>query len=145
MLVVAIPALVGCPPAADLLAEIKLLVNPPPPGGSLDESFGNGGIATIPIGSGNDGGSSAAVQSDGKILVAGDSFNGTNEDFAIVRYNSNGSLDTGFGSGGKVTTQIGSSDDGGSSAAVQSDGKILVAGDSFNGTNYDFAIVRYWP
>ena len=54
-----------------------------------------------------------------------------------------GSLDNTFGTGGKVTTDFGSSDDGGQSIAIQSDGKILVAGWSNNGTNDDFALVRY--
>ena len=54
-----------------------------------------------------------------------------------------GSLDNTFGSGGKLTTAIGSSDDEGYSVAIQSDGKILVAGYSGDGTNDDFALVRY--
>ena len=54
-----------------------------------------------------------------------------------------GSLDNTFGTGGKVTTAIGSSDDEGYSVAIQSDGKILVAGYSGDGTNDDFALVRY--
>jgi uncharacterized delta-60 repeat protein len=67
----------------------------------------------------------------GKILVAGHSDNGTvKDDFALARYLSNGSLDNGFGSGGKVTTAIGSGDDHGFRVLVQNDGKILVAGDS---------------
>ena len=54
-----------------------------------------------------------------------------------------GSLDLGFGSSGKVTTPIGSGDDEGISVALQTDGKIVVAGFSYNGTNNDFALVRY--
>ena len=54
--------------------------------GSLDASFGTGGKVTTPIGSGATG-NSVAIQSDGKILVAGWSNNGTNDDFALVRYN----------------------------------------------------------
>ena len=55
-----------------------------------------------------------------------------------------GSLDASFGTGGKVTTPIGSGATG-NSVAIQSDGKILVAGESWNGSNstYDFALVRY--
>lgn len=100
------------------------------------------GIITTDFGS-EDLGRSVTVQADGKILVAGSSWVGGNLDFALVRYNSNGSLDTSFGSGGKVTTNIGSSNDYGSSATVQSDGKILVSGYSYNGSNYDFALARY--
>ena len=54
--------------------------------GSLDASFGTGGKVTTPIGSGATG-NSVAIQSDGKILVAGGSYNGSNNDFALVRYN----------------------------------------------------------
>ncbi|MBF0627100.1 MAG: DUF4347 domain-containing protein [Magnetococcales bacterium] len=85
-----------------------------------------------------------AVQSDGKILVAGYTLNSrNNQDFAIVRYNTNGSLDTTFDSDGKLTTDLGGRNDYGTSIAVQTDGKILVAGYTYNGRNNDFAIVRY--
>jgi uncharacterized delta-60 repeat protein len=111
--------------------------------GALDGSFGSGGTVTTAIGSSHDYGHGVAVQSDGKIIVAGSSSNGSNYDFALVRYTTVGALDASFGSNGKVTTAIGSSDDGGGSVAVQSDGKIIVAGSSSNGSNYDFALVRY--
>lgn len=110
--------------------------------GTLDSGFGSGGKVATPIGSGHDYGYSAAVQSDGKILVAGYSWNGNNNEFALVRYTATGALDGSFGSGGKVTTMIGSSSKG-YSVAVQSDGKIVVAGSSINGSNSDFALVRY--
>ena len=55
-------------------------------------------------------------------------YNGSNNDFALVRYNTDGSLDTSFDSDGKVTTAIGSSDDVAYSVAIQSDGKIVAAG-----------------
>ncbi len=112
------------------------------PHGSLDTGFGTGGKVTTPIGI-NEEGYSVAIQSDGKIVVAGCSNNGSNDDFAVVRYNSDGSLDNGFGTGGKVTTPIGIGDDYGTSVAIQNDGKIVVAGYSYNGSNYDFAVVRY--
>jgi uncharacterized delta-60 repeat protein len=111
--------------------------------GSPDSTFGSSGKVTTPIDSNNDGGYSVAVQGDGKIVVAGYSSNGGNDDFALVRYNPNGSLDNGFGSGGKVTTAIGSGHDTGQSVAVQADGKLVVAGISWNGSNDDFAVVRY--
>jgi len=111
--------------------------------GTLDLSFGTNGKLVTPIGSGNDYGLSVAIQSDGKILAAGYSHNGSNNDFAVVRYNSNGTLDNSFGTNGKVTTDIGGGNDRAYSLAIQSDGKIVVAGSSPNSPDYDFAIARY--
>ena len=63
-------------------------------------------------------------------------------DLALVRYNPDGSLDHTFNGPGKVTTAVGSDNDVATSMALQADGKILVAGYSFNGTDYDFALAR---
>jgi uncharacterized delta-60 repeat protein len=75
---------------------------------SLDTSFDSDGKVTTAIGSGTDRAYSVAIQSDGKIVVAGYSY-GSNNDVALVRYNTDGSLDTSFDSDGKVTTPIGGS------------------------------------
>jgi uncharacterized delta-60 repeat protein len=111
--------------------------------GSLDASFGGGdGIVTTPIGSSFDQGLSVTVQPDGKIVAAGFTF-GSTSDFALVRYNADGSLDESFGGGdGIVTTTVGSEGQG-LSVKVQPDGKIVVAGFSFTGSDWDFALVRY--
>jgi uncharacterized delta-60 repeat protein len=111
--------------------------------GSLDTSFDGDGLVKTGFGAGSDAGITVALQADGKILVAGSSFNGTDTDFAIVRYNIDGSLDTTFDGDGKVTTQIGASSDDGFGIAIQADGKIVVSGSSFNGSDYDFAVARY--
>lgn len=111
--------------------------------GSLDLTFGTGGIVTTTIGNGDDYGISVAIQNDGKMIVAGCSNNGANNDFALVRYNSDGTLDNAFGINGKVLLAIGNGDECGQSIVIQSDGKILVAGSSNNGANDDFALVRY--
>jgi serralysin len=111
--------------------------------GSLDNTFNGTGKVITAIGSGRDLGQSLIVQTDGKIMVAGSSSNGANDDFALARYNPDGSLDTTFNGNGKVTTAIGAGDDVGYSVTLQSDGKILVSGSSFNGANDDFALVRY--
>ena len=110
--------------------------------GSLDTNFDSDGKVTTAIGGGADYAVSVAIQSDGKIVAAGYS-NGSNFDFALVRYNTDGSLDTSFDSDGKVTTDFGSGSDYGSSVTIQSDGKIVAAGGSSNGSNRDFALVRY--
>ncbi|WP_284186858.1 cadherin domain-containing protein, partial [Zoogloea oryzae] len=110
--------------------------------GTLDTSFGGGdGMVTTAIGSGDDEAHAVALQSDGRILVAGFTQNGLHRDFALVRYLADGTLDTSFGGGdGIVTTDIGSSStDEAWSMVVQTDGRIVLGGTSAN----DFAVVRY--
>ncbi|MFM7739828.1 MAG: delta-60 repeat domain-containing protein, partial [Planctomycetota bacterium] len=111
--------------------------------GSLDTSFGTAGKVTTPVGTSNDQGYSVTIQPDGKIVLAGSTHNGSNWDFALVRYNADGSLDTSFGTGGMVTTPIGTNDDYGLSVTFQPECKIVVAGWAHNGSNWDFALVRY--
>ena len=76
--------------------------------GDLDTSFDSDGKVTTEVGSTYDRGRSVAIQSDGKIVAAGYSTTVVTGDFALVRYNTDGSLDTSFDSDGKVTTAIGS-------------------------------------
>ncbi len=109
--------------------------------GSLDSGFGTGGKVTTAFGTGYDEAYSVTVQADGKIIVAGSANNGS-EDFALIRYNADGSLDSGFGTGGKVTTPIGTGAVTAYDVLVQADGKIVVAGQA-SGTGYDFALARY--
>ena len=111
--------------------------------GSLDTSFdGDGKLATAILSNG-DNINSIKIQSDGKIVAAGLTYNGVNVDFAVVRYNTDGSLDNAFDTDGKVITPVGSLDDLLQSIAVQNDGKIIAVGSSFNGTKNIFAVVRY--
>ncbi len=113
--------------------------------GSLDTSLGGTGKLVTDIGSGTtDVGQSVTVQADGKIVVAGYSGSGGSNDFAVVRYNTDGSLDTSFNSTGKLVTDFGSgTSDMGQSVTVQADGKIVVAGFSNSGGSTNFAVVRY--
>jgi uncharacterized delta-60 repeat protein len=112
--------------------------------GDLDTGFGTEGKVVTPVGSSGDYGQAVALQPDGKVLVAGYSRNSSNNyDFALVRYNADGTLDTNFDGDGKVMTPVGALDDLGHAMALQPDGKILVAGTTDNGTNNDFAVVRY--
>jgi uncharacterized delta-60 repeat protein len=112
--------------------------------GSLDTRFGDGGKVTTAMGSSEYAGFSMTLQADGKILMAGDSQNGGQDQFALVRYNSDGSLDTSLNGAGSVTTALGTSIDRGQSVAVQPDGKIVVAGYSYDASNgWDFALARY--
>ena len=112
--------------------------------GSLDTSFGNDGIVMTDISNGQDAIYSIAIQNDGKIVAAGFSYKrGHGDDFAIARYNNDGSLDTTFGTNGIVVTDIGGSDDHINSIAIRNDGKIIVAGDSYTSSSTDFAVACY--
>ncbi len=104
------------------------------PNGSLDSTFGTGGVIVTDFDSTADVGKSAAVQIDGKIIVAGSS----GSSIALARYDSDGILDVTFGNSGKVITTIGSFAVA-NNLAIQSDGKIVVAGTG----DSDFAVVRY--
>lgn len=73
--------------------------------GSLDPDFDADGMVTTSIGAVDDHAYSVAIQPDGRIVVAGYSY-GTDHDFAVVRYNAVGSLDTTFSADGMVTTAI---------------------------------------
>lgn len=110
--------------------------------GTLDNAFGNGGKVLTDFNGGDDVAYAVSLQSDGKIVVAGYTYNGAVYRFALARYNTNGSLDNSFGSGGKVVTDFGTDDDEAFGLLIQPDGKIVAAGCS-GGTAYDFALVRY--
>ncbi len=118
--------------------------------GSPDATFGNGGIVTTDFGNTSAvGGYAEAVvlQPDGKIVMSGSStFYESIVDFMLARYNSDGSLDTTFGSAGIVITDFGSGYryDGALALALQADGKVVAAGVTSGPQNYDqFALARY--
>ena len=114
--------------------------------GSLDTNFGTAGVVTTQIGDGSTA-NAVAIQSNGQIVIAGVSVYLGTPEFIVARYNStDGSLDTSFNSSGTtpgiVTTPIGVRASA-NSLAIQSDGKIVVAGMVANGTQNQFCIVRY--
>ena len=115
--------------------------------GSLDNTFGVNGIVTTFFGSGDNYANATAIQADGKIVLAGASFNSNGSPcFALTRYNTNGSLDNSFGNSGIVTTSFGSGESYANDMAIQTDGKIVVAGESDNSTNSSqprFTLTRY--
>jgi uncharacterized delta-60 repeat protein len=109
--------------------------------GTLDNSFDGDGIVVTPLGA-DDWIFGMVLQTDGKSIVGGYTQNGVVSDFALVRYNTNGSLDTSFDSDGIVITDF-SSDDMAYGIALQPDLKIVAAGYAYNGTDEDFALARY--
>jgi uncharacterized delta-60 repeat protein len=112
--------------------------------GSVDTTFGTKGTVTTPFGY-FAGISAVAVQPDGKVVAVGGTQstyfnNGGVQDLAIARYNANGSLDTTFGTGGKVVTDAGAwQAETFNTVALQADGKIVAAGESSG----QFVTVRY--
>jgi len=117
--------------------------------GSLDTSFGDGGIVTTTFPEGSYA-FDVALQADGKIIAAGTVFvdfnpgESSNTDFALARYNPDGSPDATFGNGGQVSTDFLGLEDDAFSVLIQPDGKIVAVGSANDPvTFYDFAAVRY--
>jgi uncharacterized delta-60 repeat protein len=110
--------------------------------GSLDNTFDGDGKVTTAIGL-DDIAFSMVVQPDNKLVLAGRSNNGSNNDFAVARYNLNGSLDNTFDGDGKVTTSISAGSDIANSVVIQANGSLVVAGVATNGSDNDFAVARY--
>ena len=100
------------------------------PNGTRDTTFGGDGRVVTNFTGGDDWAWSVALQTDGKIVVAGIAYiTNTNRSVALVRYNTNGSLDPGFGIGGKVRMNPTSGWDDASGVVIQAaDGKIVTAG-----------------
>jgi uncharacterized delta-60 repeat protein len=107
--------------------------------GTLDSTFSGNGEVRTDLSSGRDFANGVALQVDGKIVVAGRS-GGTGGRFGLVRYNTDGTLDTTFGVDGKVRTNFTAGDDVANGVALQPNGKIVVVGSA----NFDkFAVARY--
>ena len=121
------------------------------PDGSLDATFSGDGEQGTDFG-GDDEGAAVALQADGRIVAAGTSIRpdsgGYNGDFALARYNPDGSLDTSFANGGKQTTEF-NWDETARALAIQADGSIVVAGGqaypAYPENGGVFALARYTP
>ena len=110
------------------------------PDGNLDASFDEDGIL------GTFGISDVVILEDHKIIVAGMGYfeNTFSNDFAIARYNVNGTPDVSFGVGGTMATDIYNNNDRAHAVAIQNDGKIVAAGEGgYNNSRIDFAVVQY--
>ena len=113
--------------------------------GALDTTFGTGGLVVTDLGSTFEHAYDMVIQADGRIVTAGDTIrSGTGQDFALVRYNINGTLDTSFGTNGRAITDFNGAGDIALAVAQQTDGKF-VAGGYTHGVqgNLDFALARY--
>lgn len=120
-------------------AAMRLLTN-----GAPDPAFDGDGYAETSFpGNEQQVPSDVAAQSDGKIVLAGFiSIGGTNQ-LALARFNANGTLDTGFGAGGRVTTSLGLTNAYGHSLALQPDGGIVLGGAAAFGFDDFLLAARY--
>lgn len=122
------------------------------PDGAADPSFGVDG-KVLALSAFSFRAFAAALQPDGKIVVAGSSgpsvaFQEHLIDVGLSRFNADGSLDTGFGNGGVVITNVFNNEDRASAVAVLPDGRILVGGFARTfgfGNHYEFLLARYLP
>lgn len=115
--------------------------------GSVDTSFGSHGIAAVPGLGGSAVANAVAVQPDGKIVVAG-TIGGSDTRIAVARFNTNGTLDTSFGSGGAEEINLGLPYEAAEAVAVQRDGKIVLSGHEQGSPYYAFfngVVVRLQP
>jgi len=111
--------------------------------GSLDSAFGSSGVATTDFGSTNDYVGGIALQTDGKLVVSGYiNLGGGVFNYVLARYNSDGSLDSTFGTDGKVTTALGTNNDWDVTVTLQPDGKIVI-GSAYSSGGADFFLARY--
>ena len=109
--------------------------------GTIDTNFGSKGIVITPLGEVSSNAQSVIVQPDGKILVGGTYNAARNNDFVVLRYNSDGSLDASFGNSGIFIFSLGTLDIF-REIALQNDGKIVVAGLASVSSNISFALAR---
>lgn len=112
--------------------------------GVLDPTFGAGGVVVASLGPNDEFGEALAIQADDRIVVAGYAL-AANDDFAVARFNLDGTLDTSFGGTGAVVTPIGGDVDRAFAVAVQPDQKIVVAGFRRQEGVEAFALARYLP
>jgi uncharacterized delta-60 repeat protein/uncharacterized repeat protein (TIGR01451 family) len=112
--------------------------------GDLDASFdGDGLLTTDIVAASSDNAIALALQPDGRIVVAGQTETAGAENFALARYNPDGSLDTGFDGDGLLIADLSPGDDVARAVVVQQDGRIVVAGSAAGSGGEDFVLARY--
>src|SRR5262249_17179373 len=112
--------------------------------GSPDTGFGSGGLVHASIFGADDEAFAVAIARDQKIIVTGSAYSSGYE-FAVARFNADGTPDQSFGTAGTVTTSIGGISDQASALALATDGRIVAAGSATGSTTRpDFAVARYF-
>ena len=113
--------------------------------GSLDSTFGINGKVTTDINESFDCGNSIAINDCNQIYMCGSTSREDSINFALVKYNNDGSLDTDFGNNGKIITDFYGRNDVAKAIKIDMDGNIIVAGSSKISDNNDFALAKYNP
>lgn len=113
--------------------------------GTRDNSFGAAGLVTTSFGTLQDFARAVAIQPDGAIVAAGHASAATGSDFGLVRLRSDGTFDSSFGGGGSLIVDFFAGSDGADALALQSDGKIVVAGSARNGASTGLGLARINP
>lgn len=131
-------AVTGTTRIDDDFAIVKFTAN-----GQLDTSFGNSGARTYDFGFGADRAFAVAADSGGGFVVAGDALVHNDADFAALRFDGAGSIDTTFGTNGQLTRDFELDTDTAFAVTIQSDGKIVLVGEALIGGDTDFAAVRF--
>lgn len=111
--------------------------------GTRDNTFSTDGVAMAPSGIPGQISPVIALQSDGKIVLLCNSYNGSDMDFQLVRFNTNGTIDLSFGVDGFVHTDVGMVDNIPGDIVVQDDDKIIVVGTGTGPNLEDFLVLRY--
>jgi hypothetical protein len=86
-----------------------------------------------------------SLQPDGRIVVVDRGSSATVSDFGIARYLADGTIDAGFGDGGRLALDFFGAADGAKCVATQADGKLVVAGLATNGSSTGLGLVRLAP
>jgi uncharacterized delta-60 repeat protein len=118
------------------------------PDGSLDTSFGSGGKVTTDFGGGDNYAHALVLQpalgtDDVKIVAAGSAGVDGQDEFALARYNADGTIDSGFGNSGTITTAFAGGPDFATRVLLQPDGKLVATGTAQVGGSKEFALARY--
>jgi uncharacterized delta-60 repeat protein len=140
LLVVGERELVSLPGAAFELWLARYLAN-----GQLDPSFGNAGVATHPT---QLRGRALAMRADGAIWIAGETPSVTvanSADFALARFTAGGQSDGSFGTAGVLTIDLFGGSDTPGAMLQQPDGRLVLAGQAYNGSNFGLGVVRVAP
>ena len=113
--------------------------------GALDGTFGQGGRVITPVGpASSDRARAVAIDGSGRIVVAGSTTAGKDQDVLLLRYDAKGVLDPTFGNKGVVSPAAAGSDEA-RDLGLTADGRIVIVGTGANAVDSDMLVQRFWP